>query len=82
MFTAAVSPFRALMDIDEILSPADRADFDDIADRTRQVFTELSEEFGVIHGDYILGNIHLSRTGSGWQVGVIDFGDCGIGCYV
>ncbi len=82
MFTTAASPFRPLMGINELLSTADRADFDDIANRTREVFAELSTEFGIIHCDYILGNIHLSRNGSGWQVGVVDFGDCGLGCYV
>lgn len=82
MFTAAASPFRPLMDIDEILSTADRAAFDEIANRTREIFAELSAEFGIIHFDYILGNIHLSRKGSGWQVGVFDFEDCGLGSYL
>jgi Ser/Thr protein kinase RdoA (MazF antagonist) len=82
MFTTAASPFRPVLNIGEILSPADRADFDDIGDRTRAIFAELGDQFGVIHCDYILGNIHLSRVGNRWQVGVIDFGDCGIGCYV
>ena len=82
MFTATASPFRPLMDIDEILSTADRAAFDDIANRTREIFAELRTEFGVIHFDYILGNIHLSRNGSEWHVGVFDFEDCGIGLYL
>lgn len=82
MFTAAGSPYRPLLGIEELLSPADRADFDDIADRTRQIFTELGGQFGIIHFDYILGNLHLSRTDGGWQVGVFDFEDCGIGCFV
>lgn len=82
MFTAAASPFRPLMAIDEILSAADRATFDHIASRTREIFADLSAEVGIIHFDYILGNIHLSRNGSGWQVGVFDFDDCGHGSYL
>ncbi|GAA2757633.1 phosphotransferase enzyme family protein [Actinopolymorpha rutila] len=82
MFTTAGSPFRPLMDIDDLLSTADRADFDDIAGRTREIFAELSTEFGVIHFDYILGNVHLSRNGNEWQVGVFDFEDCGLGHYL
>lgn len=82
MFEAAASPFRPLMGIDEILSKADRADFDDIANRTREIFAELGTEFGIIHFDYILGNVHLSRGGSEWQVGVFDFEDCGLGYYL
>lgn len=73
---------RPVLDVDGILSPTDRADLENIAGRTRRIFTELSDQFGVIHGDYILGNIHLSRLGNRWQVGVIDFGDSGIGCFV
>lgn len=82
MFTAAASPFRPLLGIDEILSTSDRADFDDIAERTRAIFAELNEDFGIIHFDYILGNIHFSRNGSDWRVGVIDFDDCGMGYYL
>jgi Ser/Thr protein kinase RdoA (MazF antagonist) len=37
MFTAAASPFRPLLGIDDILSTVDRADFDAIAKRTRAV---------------------------------------------
>lgn len=82
MFSAAASPYRPLVGIEELLSTADRADFDDIAGRTRRIFAELSTEFGIIHCDYILGNLHLSRTPGGWQVGVLDFADCGVGNYV
>jgi Ser/Thr protein kinase RdoA (MazF antagonist) len=82
MFTAAASPFRPLMQVEEMLSPADRADFDDIENRTAGIFAELSTEFGVIHFDYILGNVHLSRNGGEWRVGVFDFEDCGLGCYL
>lgn len=82
MFTAAASPFRPLLEIDEILSTADRADFEDIADRTRAIFADPDIGFGVIHCDYILGNTHLSRNGSEWRVGVLDFDDCGMGNYL
>lgn len=82
MFTAAASPFRPLMEIDEILTAADRTDFDAVAERTRKIFADLSADFGIIHVDYILGNTHLSRKGDGWRVGVIDFDDCGLGCYL
>lgn len=82
MFTAAACPFRPLMDIDELLSTADRADFDDIADHTREIFADLRTDFGIIHCDYILGNIHLSKDGSEWRVGVFDFEDCGLGCHL
>jgi Ser/Thr protein kinase RdoA (MazF antagonist) len=82
MFTAAASPFRPLLDISEILSPTDRADFEDLGDRTQAVFDALESDFGIIHFDYILGNVHLSRGSAGWQVGVIDFDDCGYGHYL
>lgn len=83
MFTAQASPFRPLLGLDEILTPEDRRTFDEIADRTRAVFDAMTENsFGVIHGDFILGNCHLSRNGSDWNVGIFDFDDCGWGCYL
>lgn len=86
MFTTDASPFRPLLSLDEILSPADRSLFDEIADRTRGVFDTLDQEsdssFGVIHFDYILGNCHLRRSVRGWDVGVVDFGDCGWGHFL
>jgi Ser/Thr protein kinase RdoA (MazF antagonist) len=84
MFTAQASPFRPLLDIDEILSPADRVSYEEIAERTRAVYDEIAAEdtFGVIHGDYILGNCHLRRSENAWHVGVFDFDDCGWGYYL
>lgn len=84
MFTTQASPFRALLGLDEILTPEDRRLFDEIADRTQAVFAAIESDnsFGVIHGDYILGNCHLSRIGNGWQVGVFDFDDSGWGYYL
>lgn len=82
MFTAAASPFRPVLDVSEIFSRADRADFEDLADRTRAIFGDLDGDFGIIHFDYILGNVHLSHGRSGWNVGVIDFDDCGFGHYL
>lgn len=82
MFSASASPYRPLLGIEELLSAKEHAEFDAIAERTRWTFAELSTEFGIIHFDYILGNLHLSPTKSGWRVGVIDFADCGTGNYV
>lgn len=86
LFTTAGSPFRPLLGLEEILSPTDRRFFDEIADRTQVVFDSLDEgpepSFGVIHFDYILGNCHLSRRGDRWDVGVIDFDDCGWGYFL
>ncbi len=78
MFTAAASPFRPLLDISEILSREDRADFEALADRTRAIFSDLEGDFGIIHFDYILGNVHLAKG----KVGVFDFDDCGFGHYL
>lgn len=84
MFTTQASPFRPLLGLDEILSPVDRRLFDEIAERTRAAFDAIAGEgsFGVIHGDYILGNCHLRRSGDEWHVGVFDFDDCGWGYYL
>jgi Ser/Thr protein kinase RdoA (MazF antagonist) len=86
MFTTEASPFRPVLSLDEILSPSDRKLFAHIADRTRKVFETLKAEthtsVGIIHGDYILGNCHLSRAHDEWDVGVIDFADCGWGFFL
>ena len=84
MFTST-SPFRPRFDIGELLSPADRASFDEIADRTRAIFQRLDQHadtFGLIHGDFILGNCYLLRQQRGWDVGIFDFDDCGWGYYL
>lgn len=84
MFTAA-SPYNPQLSLDEILAPADRATFDEIADRTRVVYETLAQHprtFGVIHGDFILGNCYLRRRPGGWAAGIFDFDDCGWGFYL
>lgn len=84
MFTAS-SPFRPQFDLSDLLSVSDRALFDEIADRTRAIFERLDQHadtFGVIHGDFILGNSHLRRRPRGWDVGIFDFDDCGWGYYL
>lgn len=84
MFTSS-SPFRPRFDIGELLSPDDRALYDEIADRTRAVYQRLDQHddtFGLIHGDFILGNCHLSRRPRGWEAGIFDFDDCGWGYYL
>jgi Ser/Thr protein kinase RdoA (MazF antagonist) len=46
------------------------------------VFAQLADEpeaRGVVHFDFILGNCHLRRDGTGWHAGIIDFDDCGRG---
>lgn len=55
----------------------------------RHVISEAAETFmlldqdghdpGLVHGDFILLNCHLLSRRSGWNVGVIDFDDCGWG---
>src|SRR5579875_3924573 len=84
MFTAAASPYRPLLDLDEILSTVDRKLFDDIAERTRAIFDAIAghHSYGIIHGDYILGNCHLNKFGNSWRAGVFDFDDCGWGYYL
>lgn len=87
MFTASASPFRPALALFDVLSPADRASFEDIADRARAAFDALGrggDAYGVAHIDYILGNCFLrpadGRPG-GWDVGVFDFDDCGWGYF-
>lgn len=85
MFHADASPFRPLLRRDEILSEADLRDFADIEHRTREVFAELDQHpnvYGIIHFDYILGNVHLTRLNNAWHTGVIDFDDCGYGYFL
>jgi len=84
MFVPAASPFRPVLELDEILSENDRPLFDEIADRTRTIFDVLNRDgaYGIIHADYILGNVFLRRQADGWQTGVFDFDDCGFGYYL
>jgi Ser/Thr protein kinase RdoA (MazF antagonist) len=85
MFDPAASPFRPTLAIDDVLAPADRAQFADIASRTKAAFDALgsgADAYGVTHIDYILGNCFLHRGTKGWDVSVFDFDDCGWGYFV
>lgn len=65
-----------------LISPTDWRLYQEVADRTREIFAQLAtqpEARGVLHFDFVLGNCHLRRNGTGWQVGIIDFDDCGWG---
>jgi Ser/Thr protein kinase RdoA (MazF antagonist) len=65
-----------------LISPADWRLYLEVADRTRAVFAQLADEpeaRGIVHFDFVLGNCHLRRDGTGWQAGIVDFDDCGWG---
>ncbi|NUR24726.1 MAG: phosphotransferase [Catenulispora sp.] len=82
MFDPAASPFRPTLALEDILTPADRAQFAEIASRTQTTFDVLGrgeDVYGITHIDYILGNCFLSRRAGGWNVSVFDFDDCGWG---
>lgn len=82
MFTTAASPFRPRLELEEILCPADRRLFLEVADRTSAVFDRLNRQpraWGIIHADFILANCQLTRLARGWDVSVLDFDDCGWG---
>ncbi|MBO0813508.1 MAG: phosphotransferase, partial [Microlunatus sp.] len=61
-----------------VLDPADLALFAEVADRTREVFAR-STDWGLIHGDYILGNCHWSSVAGRRHLGILDFDDFGFG---
>ncbi|WP_152362204.1 phosphotransferase enzyme family protein [Microlunatus speluncae] len=85
LFRAESSPFRPLLGRAEILSEPDLRDFAEIERRARAAFAELGRQpstYGIIHADYILGNVQLTRRGVGWHSTVIDFDDCGHGYYL
>lgn len=85
MFTAAASPFRPALDVEDVLAPTDRALFHEIAARTRTAFDALESDrdaFGVTHMDFILGNCFLRRGRAGWNISVFDFDDCGLGYFL
>lgn len=52
--------------------------FGEIGDRTRRVFERLGD-WGMIHGDYILGNCHWARIEGQLRLAVLDFDDFGQG---
>jgi Ser/Thr protein kinase RdoA (MazF antagonist) len=67
--------------LEALFSPADRADFMVIEQRTRATFRALgqkSQSFGVIHADFILGNCLFHKK----KVQVVDFDDCGWGYFL
>lgn len=85
LFRAESSPFRPLLSRAEIFTDDDLRDFAEIEQRARTAFDELgrdSSTYGIIHADYILGNVHLTRRDDGWHSTVIDFDDCGHGYFL
>ncbi|WP_199042977.1 phosphotransferase enzyme family protein [Glycomyces salinus] len=85
MFTAESSPYNS-GPIGEFLSGEDLALFESVAEQTAAILDELgrgSESFGLIHNDFILGNCHpVRRRPHSWDIGVLDFDDCGWGHYL
>ncbi|WP_026925228.1 phosphotransferase enzyme family protein [Glycomyces arizonensis] len=85
MFTAEHSPYNS-GPIGEFLSGEDLALFETVAEQTAAIFMELgndSKSFGLIHNDFILGNCHtVRRRPHSWNVGILDFDDCGWGHYL
>lgn len=61
-----------------LLTPSDRALYDEVALRTAEVFADATD-WGVIHADYILGNCNWSVVEERTQLGVLDFDDFGWG---
>ena len=85
MFSAAASPFRPVLGVEEVLAPKARGLFAEIADRTRAAFDSLgrgADAFGITHIDFILGNCFLRRSRTSWHVSVFDFDDCGWGYFL
>ncbi|MBD0329257.1 MAG: phosphotransferase [Thermoleophilia bacterium] len=83
MFSSA-SPFRP-GPLEDFLAPDALELFREVAERTRAVFAELgpdTEQWGVIHKDYVLVNCRFRRTPAGWELGVLDFDDVGWGYYL
>jgi Ser/Thr protein kinase RdoA (MazF antagonist) len=84
MFTER-SPYRP-DPISAFLTGADMAVFASVADRTAEIFASLGtgpDAFGLIHNDFILGNCHtVRRRAHGFDVGILDFDDCGWGHYL
>jgi len=62
--------------LDDVLDPTERRLFTQVADRSRMIF-DHTDDWGLIHGDYILGNCHLPFSGGNRQLGVLDFDDFG-----
>ncbi|NYE72903.1 phosphotransferase enzyme family protein [Microlunatus parietis] len=64
--------------LNDVLSAAELALFDEVKDCTRQVF-DRSTDWGIIHADYILGNCHWSSDDGHQRLGILDFDDFGFG---
>lgn len=64
--------------LDAVLDPADRKLFAEVADRTRVIF-DHTDDWGLLHGDYILGNCHWSHGAGRRRLGILDFDDFGFG---
>lgn len=65
-------------ELDEVLDPTDRKLFTQITDRTRAIF-DHTRDWGLLHGDYILGNCHWPFGPDRSHLGVLDFDDFGFG---
>ncbi|WP_433012040.1 phosphotransferase enzyme family protein [Kribbella sp. CA-294648] len=61
-----------------ILPAADLELFDEVADRTSEVFDRV-QDWGLIHADYILGNCHWTTVEGRLSLGILDFDDFGHG---
>ena len=64
--------------LDDVLDPTDRELFAQIADRTRMTF-DHTDDWGLLHGDYILGNCHWPAGAGTRRLGILDFDDFGFG---
>jgi Ser/Thr protein kinase RdoA (MazF antagonist) len=62
----------------DVLSATELALFDEVADRTREVFARTAD-WGTIHADYILGNCHWTSIDGRQRLGILDFDDFGFG---
>lgn len=84
MFTER-SPYRP-GPISGILTGADLAVFEQVRDQTAEIFASLGtgpDAYGLIHNDFILGNCHtVRRRPHSWDVGILDFDECGWGHYL
>jgi len=83
LFTEA-SPFRPGL-LQESFASDQIELIQQVAELTDEVFADLQAErspYGVIHSDYILGNCRVRRRAGQWDVGIIDFDDCGRGYHV
>lgn len=66
--------------LDGLVSPADFATFEFVAEQTNEILGDRID--GVIHGDFILGNCYFARSGNHLRLGVFDFDDCGWGAFL